>query len=90
MRQQVEPGARRRDLIALVILAAGAAIAVYGYLGLHTMASKPIVREAGHQAIARAISYNNVVIAGWVVMAVGIVAVVWSFVAYRRSPHAPR
>lgn len=90
MSQHVEPAARRRDLIALVILAAGAAIAVYGYLGLHTMASKPIVREAGHPAMERAISYNNVVIAGWVIIAVGILAVIWSFVANRRSTHAPR
>ena len=90
MSQHVEPAARRRDLIALLILAAGAAIAVYGYLGLHTMASKPIARVAGHPAMERAISYNNVVIAGWVIIAVGILAVVWSFVSNRRSTHAPR
>lgn len=90
MSQHVGPAARRRDLIALVILAAGAAIAVYGYLGLHTMASKPIVREAGHPAMERAISYNNIVIAGWVIIAVGILAVVWSFMANRRSTHEPR
>lgn len=90
MTQHVEPAARRRDLVALVILAAGAAIAVYGYLGLRTMASKPIVREAGHQAIERAISYNNVVMAGWVIIAIGILAVVWSFVANRRTTHTPR
>lgn len=90
MSQHVEPAARRRDLIALLILAAGAAVALYGYLGLHTMASKPIVREPGHTAIQRAISYNNVVVAGWVIIAVGILAVVWSFVANRRSSHASR
>ena len=90
MSQHVEPAARRRDLIALLILAAGAATAVYGYLGLHTMASKPIVREPGHAALERAISYNNVVFAGWVIIAVGIVAVVWSFLANRRSANAPR
>lgn len=86
MSQAVGPAARRRDLIALLILAAGAATAVYGYLGLHDMASKPILREPGHQAIERAISYNNVVLAGWAIIAVGVVAVAWSFVAHRRSP----
>jgi hypothetical protein len=88
--QHVEPAARRRDLIALLILAAGAATAVYGYLGLHHMASKPIVRVAGQQAMERAISYNNIVLAGWVIIAAGILAVVWSFLANRRSEHAPR
>jgi len=88
--ERVEPAARRRDLIALLILALGAATAVYGYLGLHNMASKPIVRVRGQQAIERAISYNNVVIAGWVIIAVGILAVVWSFMANRRSAHTAR
>lgn len=90
MSQHVEPAARRRDLIALLILAAGAATAVYGYLGLHHMAWKPIVRVRGQQAMARAIAYNNIVIAGWVIIAIGILAVVWSFVAHRRSAHTTR
>ena len=65
-------------------------MAVYGYLGLRHMATKPIVRVRGQLAMARAISYNNIVLAGWVIIAVGILAVVWSFVANRRSQHAPR
>lgn len=90
MRQHVEPAARRRDLIALLILAAGALTAVYGYLGLHHMATKAIVPIRGQTAMERAISYNDVVVAGWVIIAVGIAAVVWSFWANRRAASAPR
>jgi len=85
---RVEPAARRRDLIALVVLAAGAATALYGYLGLHHMATQPIVRQRGRTAIARAIAYNDVVRAGWVIIALGIAAVVWSFLANRRAASA--
>lgn len=89
MRQHVEPAARRRDLIALLILAAGALTAVYGYLGLHHMATKPIVPVRGLSAMERAIAYDNVVVAGWVIIAVGIAAVLWSFWANRRAASAP-
>lgn len=90
MSDAVSPAARRRDLIALLVLAVGAATASYGYMGLHHMASKPIVREAGRQAIDRAISYNNVVHAGWIIVALGVLAVLWSFWQNRKSAHASR
>ena len=90
MSQHVEPAARRRDLIALLILAAGALTSAYGYLGLHHMATKPIVRVRGQSAVERAISYDNLVVAGWVIIAVGIAAVLWSFWANRRAAGAPR
>ncbi|MGH7648659.1 MAG: hypothetical protein ACREND_11110 [Gemmatimonadaceae bacterium] len=90
MSERVSPAARRRDLVALLILAAGAATACYGYLGLHHMASDPIVRERGKQAIDRAISYTNVVDAGWIIVAVGVVAMLWSFWQNRKSANAPR
>jgi hypothetical protein len=85
VRQTVSPAARRRDLIALLILAAGAIVASYGYLGLHHMAALPIVRVRGQTAMARAIGYTNIVRTGWAVIAIGIAAVVWSFVANRKS-----
>jgi len=88
--ERVSPAARRRDLIALLVLAAGAATAIYGYLGLHDMAFKPIVRDQGHQAIERAISYNNVVRAGWIIIGVGVLAVLWSFWQNRKSANAAR
>ncbi|HSC31269.1 MAG TPA: hypothetical protein VLD17_06075 [Gemmatimonadaceae bacterium] len=85
MSQTVSPAARRRDLIALLILAAGALVASYGYLGLHHMAAAPIVRVRGQTAMARAIAYTNIVRTGWGMIAIGIAAVVWSFVANRKS-----
>ena len=90
MREPVSAAARRRDLIALGVLAAGAATACYGYLGLHHMAFEPIVRERGQQAIDRAIAYNNVVHAGWVIIAIGVLAMSWSFWQHRKSVRASR
>jgi hypothetical protein len=48
------------------------------------------VRERGKQAIDRAISYNNVVDAGWIIVAVGVVAMLWSFWQNRKSANARR
>lgn len=90
MREPVSPAARRRDLIALLVLAAGAATASYGYLGLHHMAFQPIVRERGKLAIDRAIAYNNVVHAGWIIIALGVLAMMWSFWQHRKAGRASR
>lgn len=90
MSEPVSPAARRRDLIALLVLAAGAATASYGYVGLHHMAFQPIVRERGREAIDRAISYTNVVHAGWIIMALGGLVMLWSFWQHRKSARASR
>lgn len=86
----VGAAARRRDVTAVLILVAGAAVAAYGYLGLHAMAAHPIERVRGQQAMARAIGYNRILYFGLGVMAVGIGAALWSAWRYHRSgnPHA--
>ena len=90
MSDRVGSDARRRDVIAMTILAVGAAVAAYGYLGLHVMATRPIARVAGQTALERAMSYNVVMYAGLGIVLRGIGAVIWSFWRFRRPAQPPR
>jgi hypothetical protein len=81
---RVGPDARRRDLTAMLILLAGAAVAMYGYLELHVMATRPIARVTGEQAIQRAFSYTDVMYVGLGIMGVGVCVVIWSAWRYHR------
>jgi hypothetical protein len=75
----VSAGGRIRDAVALVIVAAGAALWGYGFLGLRRMAWSPIVPEHGRTAVQRTTMYWNFSRAGVALIVVGLVAVAWSF-----------
>ena len=79
MRRGVGPGDRLRDAIALAIVAAGAALWGYGFLGLHRMAWSPIIPERGRTAVQRTTTYWNFTRAGVALIIVGLIAAAWSF-----------
>lgn len=79
---------RRRDVAAVVILLAGAALYGYGFLGLHALATKPIVLPRGEFALARFDHFWYLSRAGATLILIGVAAVAWSFWRHRRRRHA--
>ena len=79
MRRDVSPGGRLRDAVALAILAVGAALWGYGFLGLRHMARSPILPEPGRTAVQRTTLYWNFTRAGVALIIVGLIAAAWSF-----------
>lgn len=79
------PADRRRDLIAGVLLAAGVAVYAWGYVGLRRMGTRPIVRVAGETAVQRTYGYEIDTRAGLVLVAAGIVALLWAAWRHRAA-----
>ena len=76
---------RARDAIAAAILAVGAALWLYGFLGLRTLEQNPItVEPGGLTAVEQAVWYWNFTRAGKLVLAVGVVAILWSYWKHHR------
>jgi hypothetical protein len=78
---------RGRDLVAVVIFLLGAALYGYGFIGLHGMTARPIVTRPGRTAVQQANIYSNVSRVGILLVAVALVAIVWSF--WRHAARRP-
>jgi hypothetical protein len=77
---------RVRDAIAGAILALGAALWIYGYLGLRRLEQIPIsVLAGGPTAVEQALRFWNFSRAGRLVLLVGIAALLWSFWQHMRQ-----
>jgi hypothetical protein len=78
---------RARDAVAAAILALGAGLWLYGFIGLRGIERHPIiVAPGGPSAVEQAIHYWNFTRAGKVVLAAGVVALLWSFWQHHRRP----
>lgn len=84
MSGRVSPADRKRDLVAVSLLVVGAALFLYGFLGLRGMATKPIVAARGHSAVAAADVFWYLSRAGTAVIIAGVIAVAWSFWRHHR------
>ena len=85
----VTPAARRRDATAVSILVVGLAVALYGYVGLHAMATRPIAHVPGQLAMARAVGYNQVLYARLGIVTLGICAALGSTWPHHREARLP-
>jgi hypothetical protein len=77
-------GDRLRDLAAVACLVVGAGLVVASHLGMRRLATGPIVVAQGEYAIVQFNRYYYVELAGYVLVLVGIVVGVASYVAYAR------
>ena len=87
MSHAVNATERRRDRVAVAIFAAGALLYFFSFLGMNTMATVPIVSEAGHPVAVRHFTYLWIVsLVGLALATVGGGAMAWSFWRYHRRP----
>jgi hypothetical protein len=75
----VSAAERKRDRIALALLAAGAFLYGASYLGMHNMAEIPIVTVPGHMVIPKFTRLWLMSLLGLALFIAGSVAVAWSF-----------
>ena len=83
MSRPVSRSDRVRDILALGILGGGALVYAIAYSGMHTLAAKPIVVVPGHPAMQRFTHYWQLSQVGLILLAIGVLAVAWSFLSYR-------
>jgi hypothetical protein len=75
----VSAAERKRDRIALALLAAGAFLYGASYLGMHNMAEVPIVMVPGHMVVTKFTRLWIMSLLGLALLIAGGVAVAWSF-----------
>ena len=80
---------RSRDLIALLVLVAGAALYVYAWNGMHNLATKQIVIPKGVPAMRYFDTYWQMFRVAKVLFVAGAVALAWSFWSYSRRKDTP-
>jgi hypothetical protein len=73
---------RKRDRIALGLLAAGLVLYGTAFLGMRTMAEVPIVARPGHPAITHFTNLWLLSLAGIALVGIGGIAMAWSFWRY--------
>jgi uncharacterized membrane protein YidH (DUF202 family) len=83
--RRISSADRVRDLIALVILLAGAALAGHGWLHLREMSHDHIVRHAGQSALQQADHYYSLTRTGVLIMLAGVGAMAYSSWRYARA-----
>lgn len=79
MTPAVSAAERKRDRIALALLAAGAFLYGASYLGMHNMAEVPIVTVPGHMVVTKFTRLWIMSLLGLALLIAGGVAVAWSF-----------
>ena len=80
---------RSRDLIALLVLVAGAALYVYAWYGMHNLATKHVVIPKGVPAMRYFDTYWQMFRVAKVLFVAGAVALAWSFWSYSRRKDTP-
>jgi hypothetical protein len=79
--------ARRRDAVALVLVAAGAGAYVYAWRGMQALADRRTTVAPGEYLMTQWNSYHNLSRVGIAGMLAGALVAAWSF--YRNRPTPP-
>jgi hypothetical protein len=82
----VTPAERQRDRIALGIFAAGALLYLFAYVGMHRLATVPIVPSVGHPALREFTRLWQLSRLALVIAAIGGIGMLWSFWRWRARP----
>jgi hypothetical protein len=80
---------RSRDVLAMVVVLAGAAIYAYAWLGMHNLATKQLVIPTGTPAMFYFDRYWQLFRLARVVLLVGAAIVAWSFWSHFRRKAEP-
>jgi hypothetical protein len=75
---------RLRDLIAVMVLLAGAGLYGYAWTGMHGLATKPLNMPKGIAAMRYFDTYWQMSRVAILIMLAGAAAVAWSFWSYSR------
>jgi len=75
---------RSRDLLALLVLVAGAALYTYAWYGMHNLATKQLVIPKGVPAMRYFDTYWQMSRLAILIMIAGTAAIVWSFWIHTR------
>jgi hypothetical protein len=75
---------RTRDVIAMLVLLAGAGLYAYAWSGMHNLAAKTLVIPKGIAAMRYFDTYWQLSRVAILVMLAGTAAVAWSFWSYSR------
>jgi len=81
---------RRRDSIALAILAAGAFVYLYAFIGMRALTTARLVSIFPHEQELRFNRLWELSRLGLLLGAVGALAMAWSYARYRMRPTEPR
>lgn len=80
---------RSRDLLALLVLVAGAALYTYAWYGMHNLATKQLVIPKGVPAMRYFDTYWQMFRVAKLLFVAGAAALAWSFWSYRRRGDTP-
>jgi hypothetical protein len=80
---------RSRDLIAMVVLVAGAALYAYAWYGMHNLATKHLDIPKGVPAMRYFDTYWQMFRLAKVLFIAGAAALAWSFWSYSRRGDTP-
>jgi hypothetical protein len=80
---------RSRDLVALLVLLAGAALYAYAWFGMHNLATKQLVIPKGVPAMRYFDTYWQMFRVSKLFFIAGAAALAWSFWSYFRRVDKP-
>ena len=80
---------RSRDLLALLVLVAGAALYAYAWYGMHNLATKQLVIPKGVPAMHYFDMYWQMFRVAKVLFVAGAAGLAWSFWSYSRRNDTP-
>jgi heme/copper-type cytochrome/quinol oxidase subunit 2 len=80
---------RARDLTALLLLLAGAALYGYAWFGMHNLATHHLLVPKGVAAMRYFDTYWQMFLVARVILVIGAGTLVWSFWHYSKRPDTP-
>jgi len=80
---------RSRDLVAMLVLLAGAALYAYAWFGMHNLATKQLVIPKGVPAMRYFDTYWQMFRVAKLFFIAGAAALVWSYWIYSRRVETP-
>ena len=81
---------RSRDLVAMLVLLAGAALYGYAWYGMHNLATKQLVIPQGAPYMRYFDAYWKMFLLSKLFLVAGAAALVWSFWSYSRRADTPQ
>jgi hypothetical protein len=80
----VSPAARRRDMIAVALVVAGAGAYLFAWRGMQALADRRTTAEPGQYLMTQWNTYHSVSRLGIAGMAAGALFAAWSFYRHRK------
>lgn len=77
---------RFRDVLALTLIVLGMLLIFVSHVGMHRLATQPIVVAHGEWAITQYVHFRRVELIGYVAAAAGLLAGIWSYVLHAKGP----